>query len=347
MAQPPDYNPVFDFGDFAALNPTSPLPGASVDTELTHIQTSINAINDNLALLQRDDGELANAIVGIEQLDASVTALFAVGVGTGRGAWVTATSYAIGDIVSQSTAAYMAMVAHTSGVFATDLAAAKWVLITVGATPYILTLLDDTTAAAARATLVMDTKPNVLASTGVLSADELNTLTTDATIGAHNDLLPFVDASETNASNKGTVANFLTNSISNATDTTPAVQTDYEVLIRKISDGSLHKALLSELGLLPASVWLSGTTNVDPGGNTSDNASLFFNITVTGAVVGDHVMNVSAEGDLSTVQGWDLSGVVSAPNTVTVRAHNDSGGALNPTIQDVNAVVLKKSAFGF
>lgn len=344
MAQPPDYVQAFDFGDFATSNPTSPLPGASVDTELVNIATSINAINDNIALIQRDDGELKNLSVGIEQLDASVAALIAATGGTARGAWVTATAYVVKDLVVQSNIAYICVTAHTAGTFSTDLAAGKWMSLTPEFTSFIATLLDDATAAAARTTLVLDTKPNVLTSTGVLSADELNTLTTDATIGAHTDLMPFVDASEANASNKGLVSSFLTNSITNATDTTPAVQTDYEVLIRKLSDGSLHKSLLSELGYLPAASFLTGTSLAYDPANLSDNTSATTTVTVTGAALGDFVGFISSSIDL---QGITIDGEVSAANTVTVLLHNDTGGALNLGAMDLRAVVIPKSRFGF
>lgn len=42
-------------------------------------------------------------------------------------AWVTATSYVVGDFVKESSVIYYCIVAHTSGVFATDLAAGKWI----------------------------------------------------------------------------------------------------------------------------------------------------------------------------------------------------------------------------
>lgn len=41
-------------------------------------------------------------------------------------AWLTATGYVVGDRVSKSSTDYRCIVAHTSGTFATDLAAAKW-----------------------------------------------------------------------------------------------------------------------------------------------------------------------------------------------------------------------------
>lgn len=43
--------------------------------------------------------------------------------------WVTATAYLVNDVVIQSNKIYQAATAHTSGTFATDLAAAKWVQI--------------------------------------------------------------------------------------------------------------------------------------------------------------------------------------------------------------------------
>lgn len=44
------------------------------------------------------------------------------------GGWVTATSYAVNNLTYSSGNAYICLEAHTSGVFATDLAAAKWEL---------------------------------------------------------------------------------------------------------------------------------------------------------------------------------------------------------------------------
>jgi hypothetical protein len=43
-----------------------------------------------------------------------------------RGAWATATTYSPSDIAHFNGSAYICLVAHTSGVFATDLAAARW-----------------------------------------------------------------------------------------------------------------------------------------------------------------------------------------------------------------------------
>lgn len=42
--------------------------------------------------------------------------------------WVTATAYVVGDYVVSSSLTYVCLTAHTSGTFATDLAASKWML---------------------------------------------------------------------------------------------------------------------------------------------------------------------------------------------------------------------------
>jgi hypothetical protein len=43
--------------------------------------------------------------------------------------WVTGTAYSVNASVTEGSAFYRCLVAHTSGTFATDLAAGKWVLI--------------------------------------------------------------------------------------------------------------------------------------------------------------------------------------------------------------------------
>lgn len=46
-----------------------------------------------------------------------------------KGAWLTATAYAINDAVKEAGNSYVCLIAHTSGTFATDLAANKWDVI--------------------------------------------------------------------------------------------------------------------------------------------------------------------------------------------------------------------------
>lgn len=49
--------------------------------------------------------------------------------GNSSGAWTTSTAYSVNTVVTQSNLTYRCLIAHTSGTFATDLAAGKWVYI--------------------------------------------------------------------------------------------------------------------------------------------------------------------------------------------------------------------------
>lgn len=138
MSQPPAYNRQYDFTGFSAANPSDQQPGTQIDAEFNAVKTTIDAIRSNLALIQRDDGDLANGTVGVDQLAADVVAFVSASSSwVLRGSWATLTVYAVGDVVSQDGGTYLAAVAHVSGTFATDLAAGKWFTIysSTGATP--------------------------------------------------------------------------------------------------------------------------------------------------------------------------------------------------------------------
>jgi hypothetical protein len=72
MAQPPAYSRSFSFTNQSTNFPTTPQPGLRLDTEFNNLATSIAGIRTNMALLQRDDGALANTSVGLDQLKAEV-----------------------------------------------------------------------------------------------------------------------------------------------------------------------------------------------------------------------------------------------------------------------------------
>jgi len=134
MAQAPNYTPSEDFSQDELNNAggRSTILTEALDDELSAISTAHNALNANVQLNQRDDGEIRDQRVKLHTLDPVVLKFVTAFGGTIRGAWLTATSYAIKDVVTQSGNTYAAAVAHTSGVFATDLAAVRWVLVQVG-----------------------------------------------------------------------------------------------------------------------------------------------------------------------------------------------------------------------
>ena len=110
MAQPPAYDRTHNFTEELGNQ-----HGINLDQEFDDIETTLDATLANLSLIQRDDGELANQSVHPDALDTSSLLLIASAGGVAhipRGSQV-ATN-------------------HTSGVFATDAAAGKWVPISGG-----------------------------------------------------------------------------------------------------------------------------------------------------------------------------------------------------------------------
>lgn len=129
-SSPTTYTPAYNFTGFQAAAPGTPLPADMLDAELQLIRTSVNALISRLAEIQRSDGPLRNASVHPDALDPATLLLLGSETWVARGAWVTATAYAVGDLITNAGAVYVGLVAHTSGTFATDLAAAKWMTIT-------------------------------------------------------------------------------------------------------------------------------------------------------------------------------------------------------------------------
>ena len=73
-------------------------------------------------------------------------------------------------------------------------------------------------------------------------------------------------------------------------------------------------------------------------GSIASNGTAELTITVTGAATGDAVYL----GAPSTIEsGIVFAGYVSASNTVTVRLHNTTGGAVDPAAATWRAVVIK------
>ncbi len=128
MAQPPAYVPAYSFTDHSTSQPSTPQPGDKLDAEYDAIRDTTDALRANLALIQRDDGLLANGSVHVDAL--TPTAIAVLSDWNPRGAWLTATAYAAKDLVTLGGQSYICVTAHTSGTFATDLAAGKWLVVT-------------------------------------------------------------------------------------------------------------------------------------------------------------------------------------------------------------------------
>lgn len=73
MAQPPAFVPSYSFTAFQTAQPAQPLPGDQLDLQLLLAKQTLDAILNNLALIQRDDLALANNTVGYDQLKTEVS----------------------------------------------------------------------------------------------------------------------------------------------------------------------------------------------------------------------------------------------------------------------------------
>lgn len=121
MAQPVEYNRQYNFTNYQALNPTAPLPGDEVDNEFNSAKVTLDEIRARLALIQRDDGRLANGSVGYDQIVAAVTGFAPPLV------WEASTEYPVNTYVLFGGTMYIALVTHTSSAtFGDDLTAARW-----------------------------------------------------------------------------------------------------------------------------------------------------------------------------------------------------------------------------
>lgn len=112
MTQPTPYTRQYNFTNFQSANPTTPLPGNQVDAELNAVKTATDGIDTNLALIQRDDGKLANG--SVHQDAFSTAALLLISGWNPRGPWTTATAYAVKDMVTSGGVSYVCYIAHTS-----------------------------------------------------------------------------------------------------------------------------------------------------------------------------------------------------------------------------------------
>lgn len=185
MPQPTPYVRQYSFASFQGQNPTAPLPAQKLDLELTKVKATLDQVLTNLALIQRDDGALANGSVGRAQLDGVLISL-----GFDRPSlWATTTAYKVNSAVFQSNGLYICAVAHTSGVFATDLAASKWVL-TADFSSLASTASASAAAAAASAAAAAGSQTSATASMSSASASAISaTASAASATAAYNSIL--------------------------------------------------------------------------------------------------------------------------------------------------------------
>ena len=100
------------------------LPGQELDVDLAAIRASITSVIEFMKEFTRSDGQLANGSVTSDTLASSLIIGF-----DPPAPWETATDYTTRSTVFEGFGFYLALQAHTSTDFATDLASGRWVLL--------------------------------------------------------------------------------------------------------------------------------------------------------------------------------------------------------------------------
>lgn len=121
------------FTGYEVANPTAPPAGESLDAEFDALKTTTDSLELAIEDIRADDGGLKNGIVDPEALSTDLLALIGDTALNPRGDWVTATAYEILDLAVDAAGdgnVYVALEDHTSGTFATDKSAGKWMLFT-------------------------------------------------------------------------------------------------------------------------------------------------------------------------------------------------------------------------
>ena len=109
MADPTKFTPSYDFSDYQAQAPASPLPGAQVDIQFQALKTTTDQAIEAIKDVRRSDGALKNGIVTADSLASSLVIGFTL-----RGDWVVGTDYMAGDGMVYGDIFYKSRIAHTS-----------------------------------------------------------------------------------------------------------------------------------------------------------------------------------------------------------------------------------------
>ena len=141
----PNYNPTKDFSQDEAVNATgrSTVNTSALDAELANVEQSVNAINDNLQVIQRDDNELRDFLIKPRMLSDATRALISGGWNP-RGTWQAGVPYAVRDFVEHGGMCYVCCVAHTANSFAVE--ASFWLGVSSVADVVLLTERAETAA---------------------------------------------------------------------------------------------------------------------------------------------------------------------------------------------------------
>jgi hypothetical protein len=109
MANPPNFQPGFDYSNWQVTNPTRPQPGQQLDNDFANIARSVNQSIAAIGDVRRSDGKLKNGIVGPEALAPQFSLGFSF-----EGNWQEGIRYDAGDGVVFNNAFYSSVSAHVA-----------------------------------------------------------------------------------------------------------------------------------------------------------------------------------------------------------------------------------------
>lgn len=111
----------YSYTAFQTAQGDNSFPGTQIDNDLDNLWAAFNGTADFLAVAHDSSGAIKAGSITSGMLASSLTMGLAAPTN-----WATATAYAVNDTVTEDNGLYLCLTAHTSGTFATDLAAAKW-----------------------------------------------------------------------------------------------------------------------------------------------------------------------------------------------------------------------------
>jgi hypothetical protein len=268
---PQQYDRQVNFELYSAENPATPHSGVDIDVEFNAVKIAMDETQEALAEIQQSDGSLARGIVGQAQLAADLQ----IGIGA-PALWETATVYTADvSVVFHELVLYICAVDHTSGVFATDLAADKWeILADFSATHAVAD--GSITAAKLGSDAVTTVK---IQNNAVTTAKIANSQVTTAKIAASNVTTSLINDAAVTAA-KLDVDSVTTTKIVDANVTTAKINTA-AVTWPKLAANALAQAVGMQNGTLVATVGSSALTvaiktlaGADP--SASDPVVVFF-----------------------------------------------------------------------
>jgi hypothetical protein len=284
MPQPTSYSKTTNFAQDEANNVggRSTVRTTNLDAELRNIETTLDETLSNLALIQRDDGKIRDGAVEFYSLSANAKAALR-GELTPRGAWGSPVSYVVNDVVTQAGVEYFCVISHTSGTFATDLTAGKWLLTAAGS------------AGAAAVSATAAATSVTAAAAQVAIAQEWATKTDGAVSGGEFSAKYHAQAAATNAGTATTQAAIATaaqaaaetaaNSASNASATSgvypAAASANVPRGLTQASVGAITPGAGGTNGTF-ALAWAGGNFSINPTGTFTVAGNALTAVTITG-----------------------------------------------------------------